>query len=208
MSIIQRSLEAAGIHFCSIGYCDTLFSIELVPKILSLCNIVSCSVSFRKSNASDVCPAYDKCLAAAKSCLQLAKECGDLANFRFCSSFNCYDAIPFFPVAFHASNMDDSSESLRESGAISIGLENGDLLFLAFHGAGDETPGFSPNATVHSRGKEQLTDIMRQICYPIQCAAECICAERGLSYKGNHNIYMLYISGKFAIHSFYLFLFF
>lgn len=177
LTALQSALIDSGIAMCSIGSCETLRAIGLLPTILHTCTLLSSSVLFRKTSVEDVCPDYAKCLQTAQACLQLANDCGDLGNFRFCASFNCSSGIPFFPAAYH---------SPTESGKplLTIGLENGDLLFLAFHGAGLPSDDVSDSGNTHSRGAAQLTDIMRQICLPIQRVAMAMCAERGLAYGG------------------------
>jgi len=71
-----------------------------------------------------------------------ARECGDSGNFRFCASFDQTDGTPFFPASYFASKVstsDNNSTSVdpaldRRGGGMSVGLENGDLLFLAAAG--------------------------------------------------------------------------
>ena len=123
---------------------------------------------------------YAKCREAAKACLQLAETTGDLGNFRLCASFNCPPGIPFFPSAYHddiptsATLFDEISE--RQHATITIGLECGDLLFLAFHGAENV-----------NEGSDNLFDIMKQICSHIQDALRPCCSwERN---DGNRTAY-------------------
>ena len=59
-----------------------------------------------------------------------ARECGDSGNFRFCASFDQTDGTPFFPASYFASKVSTSDTG----GGMSVGLENGDLLFLAAAG--------------------------------------------------------------------------
>jgi len=69
-----------------------------------------------------------------------ARECGDSGNFRFCASFDQTDGTPFFPASYFASKVrtsDNNSATVGpalEGGGMSVGLENGDLLFLAAAG--------------------------------------------------------------------------
>ena len=91
-------------------------------------------------------PDYNHCKEAAKACLQLSDTCGDLGNFRLCASFNCPPNIPFFPAAYHEERTSSIDKSSIEGGehtdkgdvkpqvTLTVGLESGDLLFLAFHG--------------------------------------------------------------------------
>lgn len=104
---------------------------------------------------------YPKCLSAANACLQLAERCGDLANFRLCASFNCSPGIPFFPAAYHASD---------QLPTLTLGLESGDLLFLAFHGAGSA-----------AEGSANLFDLLRQVGGQLQTLMEspAVCGQHG-----------------------------
>jgi uncharacterized protein len=66
--------------------------------------------------------------AVVATMLDLARdpETRGQANFRFCAAFGCEPATPFFPAAFHASGAPM---------AVSVGLENGDVVVEAFEGA-------------------------------------------------------------------------
>lgn len=178
MELLDSALKSAGVQMCSIGPCSSLEAISLIPRILSLCATVSCSVLFQKSSVDHVSPEYSQCFTAAQACLEVARLCGDLGNFRFCASFNCKPGIPFFPAAYCHSNSTQGT-------TLSIGLENGDMLFLAFHGAGIPCEGSSSSPVApHTRGCAHLRDLMRQICLPIQRSAMSICQERGIDYAG------------------------
>jgi len=117
---------------------------------------------------------------ASLVCLKILKTCGNLGNFRYCVAFNCPANIPFFPASYHAPS--SSSPSTTTTTAvempITIGLENGDLLFLSFYGADSI-----------DEGRDNLTNTMRQILTPIQTHAIEACQELQQSnisviYKG------------------------
>lgn len=55
-------------------------------------------------------------------------ETRGLANFRFCAAFGCEPNTPFFPAAFHGAGGAPPM-------AVSVGLENGDVVVEAFEGA-------------------------------------------------------------------------
>lgn len=190
VGLIDSALTTAGIQMCSIGHCETYEAISLVPKILAASSLLSCSVLFSKCDSMDICPNYEKCVAAASACLELARTCGDLGNFRFCSSFNCQEGTPFFPAAFRTRKGDTSDAAPM----LTLGLENGDLLFLAFHGT-DVLETAETSCNPHAKGRDNLHDLMRQICMPIQKTAMEVCKERGIIYGGkSHNFALpLYI---------------
>lgn len=191
VGILERALNAAKISMCSIGPCESSEGIELAPHILALCDKLSCSVLFRKESNDDICPSYNKCLLAARSCLKLHQQCGDLGNFRFCASFHCPEGIPFFPAAYRIQRGSFSDTQPL----LTIGLENGDLLFLAFHGTQSTYNTGSLNGTTemdnigsrrnpHAQGRDNLRDMMQQICLPIQEVVVKVCEERGVIYGG------------------------
>jgi hypothetical protein len=180
VAVINSALTESGIDMCSMGYCESGPAIEIAPTLLAMCGLLSCSVLFRRGNDLDTCPDYGKCLQTAKASLELAAHCGDLGNFRFCASFNCPGGIPFFPAAYCSSGSAGSSGKP----VLTLGLENGDLLFLAFHGAGLPSAGSQGVDNTHSRAAAQLSDVLRQICVPIQRAARRVCEERGIEYGG------------------------
>lgn len=186
IDVLARALETAQIGMCSIGTCETAAGIALAPTILAMCEKLSCSALFRKESADDICPSYEKCVQTARSCVELHKLCGDLGNFRFCASFHCPEGIPFFPAAYRK----QTNSSVDAKPLLTIGLENGDLLFLAFHGTQSTyNTGLAAGAVrdtrnPHTQGRDHLRDIMQQICLPIQAAALQVCAERGIIYGG------------------------
>ena len=134
-------------------------------------------------------PEYSKCKEAAKACLQLSDNCGDLGNFRLCASFNCPPNIPFFPAAYHEEHKPNTGEDRPDRRAepqvtLTVGLESGDLLFLAFHGvSGSEDSSSSSSSSgggggssnPHLEGSDNLFDIMRQICTHVQSIMLTVC---------------------------------
>mmetsp|Transcript_2884 Transcript_2884/g.4423 ORF Transcript_2884/g.4423 Transcript_2884/m.4423 type:complete len:437 (-) Transcript_2884:118-1428(-) len=165
IKVLHLSLEDLGIHFCSIGCCETADGMKLIPEILSISDRLSASVLFTKASTDDIAPPSSLCALVAETCLQVAAKCGDLGNFRFCASFNCPSGIPFFPAAYQESGVAKS---------ISVGLENGDLLFLAFHGMEND----------YNTARDQLHNVLLQILLPIQDVVESYCKENSISYTG------------------------
>ena len=154
-------LERNEIHVCSVGGCVSDWAILLVPNILQQSSRLSCSVRFNRQNEemstgssifqSTVVPNYSSCLLAAEASLKVLSNCGSFGNFRFCASFNCRGGIPFFPASYNESGERGKVPS------VTIGLENGDFLFLAFYGAD------SPD-----EGRANLYETMKQALLPLQ----------------------------------------
>lgn len=124
---IDRELASLIVDLCAIGSCSSIESIHLLPEVLNRFPRFSSSVHFPKTNPNEIAPDFKYLLPVAECCLRIADNAGDLGNFRFCASFNCPPDVPFFPAAYN--DNEDGKFS------ISIGLESGDLLFLAFFGA-------------------------------------------------------------------------
>lgn len=78
-------------------------------------------------------------------------------------SFNCPPNIPFFPASYQATGRKPT---------LTVALENGDLLFLAFHGV-----------TSHQQATSNLAEVMAQALIPIEkIITEGL--EAGLEYGG------------------------
>lgn len=154
-------LDAAELRMCAIGGCSSKSAyVEYMPFILSLSEKLSSCVRFDKSseNGEELSSNFAECQRAAAACLDLHKRCGDLGNFRFCSSFNCLPGTPFFPTSFNGSELTNSNKF-----KVSIGLENGDLLYIAFFGA-----------TTFDEARDNLKTTLIQVLKPIQdMAREC-----------------------------------
>ena len=160
---LSTQLRHLNIQFCSIGDCSSDECIDMLPNILAMSNALSSSVSFKMFRDYDIAPNYEMCQRAAKVCLSLLDHVGDLGNFRYCTSFNCNAGTPFFPVSYHQG----------ADPAISVGFENGDLLFLAFFGV-----------TSFEVGRNNLISIMRQTYGPLQSILQSVCDEYGVVYRG------------------------
>lgn len=159
---LSEQLKRIGIQFCSIGPCSSDSAIALLPTILLIGDMLSSSVLFKKED--NVAPDSEKAILAAKSCLEIVDKCGVLGNFRFCASFNCHAGTPFFPASYHEDSVPPS---------ISIGLESGDLLFMAFFGA-----------DTHNEGSANLHDLLKQIALSVQGAMQALCDELDIFYGG------------------------
>jgi len=91
-----------------------------------------------------------------------------LTNFRFCTAFNCAPGIPFFPASYSPGADTGHSRSLA------VGTENGDFLFLAFHGVGDAL----------ATARDNLATTMRQALLPVQAIARECCKDRAVFFRG------------------------
>lgn len=172
VTLIERLLTELSIDFCSFGPSQQMENFHYIPHILALAPHVSCSTLFTRptpdvdqtghSSSAMMCasssPEFEACRTAAQVCLDLAQRCGDLGNFRYCSAFQCPPDTPFFPVAYHG--QEDSTAKL------SIGLENGDLLFLSFFGA-----------KTKEEAKKNLQSTLTQVLKPIQEIVRKHCEE-------------------------------
>lgn len=148
-------LDELGLTMCAIGGCSSRSAyVEYMPFILSLSEKLSSCVRFDKSpdNGEELSSNFAECQRAAAACLALHKRCGDLGNFRFCASFNCLPGTPFFPTSFNGSESTNNNKF-----KISIGLENGDLLYIAFFGA-----------TTFDEARDNLRATLIQVLKPIQ----------------------------------------
>jgi uncharacterized protein (UPF0210 family) len=161
---LESTLVTLGIDFCSIGAARSLKGIAIIPDLLAGSH-VSSSVSLSPSNPSDITCNSLLALKTAEVCLEVAKRCGDNGNFRFAAVFNVPPNTPFFPAAYHS--------SLSSSSIVTIGLENGDLVFLGCHAARD-----------HGRAREVLTDVFTQAYLPIQSIVSQACDSLGILYGG------------------------
>jgi uncharacterized protein (UPF0210 family) len=92
--------------------------------------------------------------------------CGDLGNFRYCVGFNSPPNIPFYPASYVTGDAE-------EAGAVTVGLESADLVFLSFFGADSLEEGCS-----------NLCDTLTQALRPVQHIVARECAASGLRYLG------------------------
>jgi len=162
--MIDTELASLDLAFCSLGCASSLAHVRQLPRLLAISPRLYASAHFAPAKG-DIVPPAELLLAAAAVATELHARCGTQGNFRYTSSFNCAPGNPFFPVAYHRG----------EGYGVSIALECGDLLFLAFHGA--ESP---------SEGCANLEDTMRQALTPVQRIASTACAGLGpdVVYKG------------------------
>lgn len=163
---LDTMLEEVGIDFCSVGSARNPENYLHVTQILEHSNHISASIAIdtEVTGIEGVAPDVSKCLAAANICREVALRCGDLGNFRFCVGFNCPANTPFFPIACHASGRPPT---------ITIGLENGDLIFIAC---------FAANSMLEAR--DNLVTTLRQTLLPIQRTVQRICEENNVIYGG------------------------
>jgi uncharacterized protein (UPF0210 family) len=173
---LQSVLTKLEITFCAIGPIAEPFW-RIIPDILQHASSVSCSIAFQKDQPTDVCPHYQKCVAAAQVCVDVAESLGDLGNFRFCASFNCAPGVPFFPAAYARGGEGEQSDGSDRQFTISLGLENGDLLFMAYFGANNMND-----------ASANLYRTLKQALSPIQSIAQSYCERHsndgGVMYGG------------------------
>lgn len=161
---LDQLLITANFDFCSIGNANTIKGIKLIPSIFAFSNRLSCSALTSNEISDAIAPNLEFCQTVSKICIELHQQYGDLANFRFCASFNCSAGIPFFPSAYHLQN---------KKPAVSIALENGDLIFLGCFAAKD-----------HNEASNNLYHIFQQSLLPIEKIVEQVCQEIGIDYNG------------------------
>ena len=157
IKVLDQYLQEQSITFCSIGCCSTLKMIRLLPKLLSVSPRLFGSVNLMRTDKDHITPSNDLVLGAANAVNELFQLHGMDGCFRFTASFNCKPGNPFFPVAYH-----DGSQKMT----VSLALECGDLLFMAFHGADSA-----------SEGSINLEEVMRQALSPLQQIVQSACAE-------------------------------
>jgi uncharacterized protein (UPF0210 family) len=176
-------LASVGIDFCSFGCCNVgskrfQQSSSMIPAILSVSHRFASSVVMENENHYNVAPKYDDCIVAAKTCLEVFQKKGNLGNFSYCVGFNCPSNIPFFPISYHdsSSSSDNSDHSVSLSSQkplITIGLENGDLIFISFFGT-----------TSHQEAKENLKATIKQAILPLQQYFMKVVSQYDLAFGG------------------------
>jgi uncharacterized protein len=138
IQMILKILDNLNIQFCSIGSASTKETIQILPIFLSLSSKLYSNAliqhSSPHSSASSSTPplvySSELALVAAQVAVDLSKQTSDgLKNFSYCVSFNCPPNIPFFPASYHRH---------LSPPILSVALECGELLFLAFHGLTEE----------------------------------------------------------------------
>ena len=194
---LDDALASVDIGLCSIGNCQSDEAIALVPKLLALSSRISCSAVFHRNESDSISVDHAKCIRVAKTCLAVAKDCGDLGNFRFCASFQCPDGIPFFPAAYRKAHHTDSDRQPL----LTIGLESGDAVYQAFYGIPETCGANSP----HKQARENLRDIMLKACLSIQRSALAVCEERGILYGGTQSFQVCTVITNLSIFSCFLF---
>jgi hypothetical protein len=163
---LKIALEKNDVRFCSLGSCTTINAANMIPTILSISERFNCSIRCNKMHENELLPCHETLSNAAKISLAIADQLGDDGNFRFAIGFQCPAGIPFFPMSYHDNNV-------LSSRSISVGLENGDLLFLAFHGAES-----------FQSGQENLISILEQSLMPLQALLEKVCHDNNVVYNG------------------------
>lgn len=171
---IDQMLIDNDIHFCSFGSVSRSEHFPFVSLLIRSTTRVSATIALDPPVAGMaphtlVAPDHDLCVKAAEECIEVSGVRLDEAqerhdNFRFCVSFQAPKNSPFFPVACHASG---------RPATLSIGLENGDLIFLACFAAESLT-----------EARDNLLETLVQAVSPIQCLLRDFCQEHGLVYGG------------------------
>ena len=201
VELLITLLDELEISFCSIGYCNEAFAIQCVPSILKRSTKLYCSTAIDKGDSQAAfymgdqsCnnhPDYGLCKLAAEASLELWRQSGDLANFHYCASFSCSENVPFFPAAYNGSKSTKINLLYKQSKTVqgedglapsteidkqtlSIALESGDLLFMAFYGADSV-----------AEGSRNLKEALLQALRPVERIAREHCTKlRDLRYRG------------------------
>lgn len=177
---IDQMLVDIGISFCSFGCVTKPEHFFYVGQLIRGTRCISASIELSPLESSLfgnaqprqvalVAPDFDQCMKAAEVCIDVAGVRVDSPqeqhdNFRFCVSYQAPKNIPFFPVACHESGKPPT---------VSIGLENGDLIFLAC---------FAAENFVEAR--DNLLNTLVQAVSPIQIIVQKYCMEQGVLYGG------------------------
>ena len=172
---LDQALVDSKVYFCSLGPARTVEAVAKVPGLLAMSPRFNTSMLVMPDPMDEYAIMHDvpMCRAAAEVCKTLSTfPPGDgLSNFRFCAAFNCQPGIPYYPISY-APSINDDDESGKPSFA--VGLENGDLLFLAFHGVGENLV----------QARKNLTSTMRQALLPVQAIAMAAAKRADLSFGG------------------------
>jgi len=174
MKRLERLVNALihnEIDFCSIGDVVSEENILLIPTVLSYSTRLYCNVNIQRDQVDNIYSipnCYSRCYKAAKVVFDILQCNGELGNFNYCIGFNCQPCTPFYPVSYnHRSSSGNSGSS------ISIALESGDLLFLAFHGAESI-----------DEGSNNLENTLHQVLQPIETIAADYCQRNQVIYNG------------------------
>ncbi len=190
LTTVSNQLSRIDIGFCSLGSCNNINHISLIPDILNHSPRFNCNVRLSSNshdngdgNSVSVIAADNvTCIAAANACLEVHRLCGDNGNFRYCVGFDTYSDCPYFPASFWDSgknlsaNRSDNNNNTYTRG-ISVGLENADLLFLAAAGTSSV-----------EEASYNLSDIMRQVLAPIQTIVKKCCEDLNHKYETIHDL--------------------
>ena len=162
VEILDSILSSKSIDFCSIGSSSNEEFIRYIPQLLKVSNKFFASVCISGVSSADgtVIPDINACKLAASIIKEITND-NPKRTFNICVSGNCQPNIPFFPASYHALNM---------PATLTVGLENADLLFIAFHGVTD-----------HTIAQSNLYETLRQALTPLDellseaCLAANIC---------------------------------
>lgn len=150
---LVKCLDSAKISFCTIGCATTKAGIDLLGEILPLSSSLSSSALILNDGHT---PVEELAEAAARIVRLLSESTPDgTANFRFCAAFNCPPNIPFFPVAYHETGRPPT---------LTVGMECGDLLFLAFHGVTDLPQASRNLESAYSQLTQSLETTLLEAC--------------------------------------------
>lgn len=172
MGNLIYELEKHDIDFCSVGPATTVASVRFIPAIIGCSTRLSTSVQQLNSHVGAPHVDMSLCKAAAQAVKTVAANEGVLGNFRFCIGFNCPYGIPFFPAAF-ATDSPPGEARTEYRKNISIGLECGDILFLAFHGVRNLADGTA-----------NLSTTLHQLIAPLEVIAKETCKKLGIGFYG------------------------
>lgn len=169
---LVNALIQSGIDFCSLGDVVCEENIALIPTILAYSSRLYCNVNIQRDQVDNIYSipnCYSRCYKAAKAVFDILQCSGELGNFNYCIGFNCQAYTPFYPVSYNHR----SSSSGHSNDSISLALESGDLLFLAFHGAESI-----------DEGSNNLENTLYQVLKPIETIATDYCHRNQIIYNG------------------------
>lgn len=162
LTTLHGILSDLNIDFCSLGCATSPLGMACIAQFLTI------SPKFYSSSLVhqlEAVPDMNSCRCAAQTLLAVSKVSPDgLRCFGYGASFNCPPNIPYFPASYHSENVPPT---------LSVGMECGDLLFIAFHGV-----------TNHDTAYRNLRDILLQIFQPLDTALRKSCEANSLIYGG------------------------
>lgn len=183
LKIIADAADRFGVNIISLGSVTTTKYVPFIPKFFEFSDKFFCAVqSSMGADGIYEVPDFELCVEASKVCLEMSKFHGKMSgenNFRFCIGFNIAPGCPFYPASYyHTAHRD----------GVSIGLENGYFLFLAFHGVTETVETVDGQVTnkktAFTQARNNLKDVIFQGVKPLQIIVEKLCMQCDIDYMG------------------------